>query len=43
LRADSDEFLITEEAPQVAWCEITKLGQYNVPANILRAASRAVR
>jgi hypothetical protein len=41
LRAESDEFRTTQEAPQVMWCEMTKLTEYNVPANILRAASRA--
>jgi 8-oxo-dGTP pyrophosphatase MutT (NUDIX family) len=44
LRAGSDEFLVTEEAPRVAWCGIDELARYDVPANILRAAGRgAVR
>ncbi len=41
VRADSDAFLTTEEAPRVAWCGIKELAQYGVPPNILRAASRA--
>jgi 8-oxo-dGTP pyrophosphatase MutT (NUDIX family) len=44
LRAGSDEFLVTEEAPRVAWCGIDELARHDVPANIFRAASRlAVR
>jgi 8-oxo-dGTP pyrophosphatase MutT (NUDIX family) len=41
LRAESDAFATTEEAPRVAWCDIDQLAQFSVPANILRAASRA--
>ena len=41
MQAASDEIAATEEAPKVAWCELTGLARYDVPANIVRAALRA--
>jgi 8-oxo-dGTP pyrophosphatase MutT (NUDIX family) len=41
MQASSDEIAATEEAPQVAWCEVMGLARYGVPANIVRAALRA--
>jgi 8-oxo-dGTP pyrophosphatase MutT (NUDIX family) len=40
LRAESDAFVCTEEAPRVAWCGLEDLKMYGVPENILRAAKK---
>ncbi len=40
--ADSEEFSLTEEAPQVAWCGMGEVARYQLPSSILRAAERAL-
>jgi 8-oxo-dGTP pyrophosphatase MutT (NUDIX family) len=40
--ADSEEFAVTEEAPQVAWCGIEEFDRYQLPSSIARAAARAL-
>jgi 8-oxo-dGTP pyrophosphatase MutT (NUDIX family) len=40
--ANSDEFALTEEAPEVAWCGIDEFARYRVPSSIIRAAQRAL-
>jgi 8-oxo-dGTP pyrophosphatase MutT (NUDIX family) len=40
--AISKEFALTEEAPQVAWCEPDELARYQLPSSIVRAAARAL-
>ena len=40
-RAESEEFSLSEEAPQVAWCGLEDMARYQLPANIVRAALRA--
>ena len=42
MQAASEEIAATEEAPQVAWCDVTGLDRYDVPANIVRAALRSI-
>ncbi len=42
LRAESDAFQTTGEAPQVTWCAMDELARYEAPANIVRAARRAL-
>lgn len=41
--AESEEFGITEEAPQVAWCGIEEFARYQLPPSITRAAERALQ
>lgn len=41
-RADSAEFSLTEEAPQVAWCGMGDMARYSLPSSIVRAAERAL-
>ena len=41
--AESDEFAITNEAPQVAWCGIEEFARYQLPPSITRAAERALQ
>jgi 8-oxo-dGTP pyrophosphatase MutT (NUDIX family) len=40
--ASSEEFALTEEAPQVAWCGPHELARYQLPSSIVRAAERAL-
>jgi 8-oxo-dGTP pyrophosphatase MutT (NUDIX family) len=40
--AESDVFAITEEAPQVAWCEPEEFARYQLPSSITRAANRCL-
>ncbi len=35
--ASSEEFALTEEAPQVAWCGTDEFARYQLPASIIRA------
>jgi 8-oxo-dGTP pyrophosphatase MutT (NUDIX family) len=41
--AESDGFVITEEAPQVAWCGLDEFERYQLPSSITRAAERALK
>jgi 8-oxo-dGTP pyrophosphatase MutT (NUDIX family) len=41
--ADSEEFTVTDEAPQVAWCGLEDFARYQLPGNITRAAQRSLR
>ncbi|MGA2879135.1 MAG: NUDIX domain-containing protein [Bryobacteraceae bacterium] len=41
--ASSEEFALTDEAPQVTWCGLEDFDRYQLPASIVRAASRAVQ
>jgi 8-oxo-dGTP pyrophosphatase MutT (NUDIX family) len=40
--AQSGEFSLTEEAPQVAWCGTEEFARYELPSSIIRAARRAL-
>jgi len=40
--AESDAFALTEEAPQVAWCEAEEFDRYQLPSSIVRAANRCL-
>jgi 8-oxo-dGTP pyrophosphatase MutT (NUDIX family) len=42
LRAESGEFSVTREAPQVVWSAFEELQRYGSPANIVRAAARVL-
>lgn len=41
-RAESDEFSLSEEAPQVTWCALEDMARYQLPTSIVRAAVRAL-
>jgi 8-oxo-dGTP pyrophosphatase MutT (NUDIX family) len=41
--ANSEEFVPTEEAPQVAWCGPDEFARYQLPSSITRAAERALK
>jgi hypothetical protein len=41
-QAESEEFEITGEAPEIAWCGQNDFDRYQLPANIIRAARRAL-
>ena len=41
--AGSEDFVLTDEAPQVAWCGMEEVGRYQLPGNIIRAANRCIR
>ena len=41
--AESEEFALTDEAPQVAWCGMDEFARYQLPSSITRAAKRALR
>jgi 8-oxo-dGTP pyrophosphatase MutT (NUDIX family) len=43
LRAESDAFACTEEAPEVIWCAPNEFERFALPDNIIRAAARALR
>ena len=40
-RAKSEEFALTEEAPQVAWCGMAEFARYQLPSSIVRAPARS--
>ncbi len=40
--ANSEEFAISDEAPQVAWCGMDQLAGYQLPPSIIRAAQRVL-
>jgi len=40
--ANSEEFAITEEAPEVAWCGMDEFARYQLPSSITRAVERAL-
>jgi 8-oxo-dGTP pyrophosphatase MutT (NUDIX family) len=42
-RAESEEFSLSEEAPRVAWCGMEDIARYELPASIIRAATRALQ
>jgi 8-oxo-dGTP pyrophosphatase MutT (NUDIX family) len=39
--AISEDFALTDEAPQVTWCGLEELARYQLPSSIVRAAGRA--
>jgi 8-oxo-dGTP pyrophosphatase MutT (NUDIX family) len=41
--AESEEFSLTDEAPQVAWCGMDELARYQLPPSIVRAAMRGLQ
>ena len=41
--AESEEFAVTDEALQVAWCGLDEVTAYQLPSSIERAAGRALR
>ena len=41
--AKSEEFALTDEAPEVAWCGMHEFARYQLPSSITRAVERAVR
>jgi 8-oxo-dGTP pyrophosphatase MutT (NUDIX family) len=40
--AESEEFALTDEAPDVAWCGLDEFARYELPSSITRAVERAV-
>lgn len=40
--AKSEDLIVTEEAPLVAWCGAAELARYELPAGITRAAKRVL-
>jgi 8-oxo-dGTP pyrophosphatase MutT (NUDIX family) len=40
--ANSEEFALTDEAPEVAWCALHEFERYSLPSSITRAVERAV-
>jgi 8-oxo-dGTP pyrophosphatase MutT (NUDIX family) len=40
--ANSEEFALSEEAPEVAWCGMDEVARYQLPSSIIRAARRAL-
>jgi 8-oxo-dGTP pyrophosphatase MutT (NUDIX family) len=43
LSASSEEFALTAEAPQVAWCGLEEFDRFQLPGSIRRAAGRAIQ
>ena len=41
--AESEEFAVTDEAPQVTWCGPDEFARYQLPSSIVRAAGRALK
>jgi len=41
--AISEDFALTDEAPQVTWCGLDEFARYQLPSSIVRAAGRALR
>jgi 8-oxo-dGTP pyrophosphatase MutT (NUDIX family) len=42
LNANSEEFALTEEAPEVTWCGLDEFQRYQLPSSITRAVQRAL-
>jgi 8-oxo-dGTP pyrophosphatase MutT (NUDIX family) len=40
--AESEEFTLTDEAPQVAWCGLEDFARYQLPGSITRAVERSL-
>jgi 8-oxo-dGTP pyrophosphatase MutT (NUDIX family) len=40
--ASSEDFALTDEAPQVAWCGMEEFARFQLPGNIIRAANRCI-
>jgi 8-oxo-dGTP pyrophosphatase MutT (NUDIX family) len=40
--ANSEEFALSDEAPEVAWCAMDEFERYQLPSSIRRAVERAV-
>ena len=43
LRANSEAFALTDEAPEVAWCALDEFERYSLPSSITRAVERAAK
>jgi 8-oxo-dGTP pyrophosphatase MutT (NUDIX family) len=41
--AESGEFSLTEEAPQVVWTGMAEIERYELPSSIVRAATRTLQ
>jgi 8-oxo-dGTP pyrophosphatase MutT (NUDIX family) len=41
--AKSEDFTLSEEAPEVVWCGLDEFARYQLPSSITRAVERAVR
>lgn len=41
--AQSEDFVVTDEAPQVTWCGLDEFARYALPSSIVRAAGRALK
>jgi 8-oxo-dGTP pyrophosphatase MutT (NUDIX family) len=41
LRAESEHFHVTSEAPRITWCRPEEFEQHDVPSSIVRSAARA--
>ena len=41
LRAESEHFHVTDEAPRITWCRPEEFASHDVPASIIRSATRA--
>jgi len=41
--AESEDFAVTDEAPQVTWCGLDEFARYQLPSSIVRAAGRALK
>ena len=41
--AISEDFALTDEAPQVTWCGLDEFARYQLPSSIVRAAGRALK
>jgi 8-oxo-dGTP pyrophosphatase MutT (NUDIX family) len=41
--ASSEDFAVTDEAPQVTWCGLDEFARYQLPSSIVRAAGRALK
>ena len=42
LRAESEHFHVTDEAPRIAWCRPEEFVRFDVPLSIARSAARAL-
>ncbi len=42
-KANSEEFALTDEAPEVAWCAFDEFERYSLPSSITRAVERAAK
>ncbi|HTC86677.1 MAG TPA: NUDIX domain-containing protein [Bryobacteraceae bacterium] len=41
--ATSEDFALTDEAPQVTWCGLDEFARYQLPSSIVRAVGRALK